>query len=1721
MASQSHAAPIVPTLTGDECRQLLADAIAAQVSREIEGTVTATAAGLDESGWLPFQSRRGPSTMWVAPLDITLEAEGAQTTARINWPMPWDRLGGRPWETARDAEPVQPGCHSGLYIGGPLVVGQGVRLRPGLHLIPRPTPSGGWQVDCVVSPLLGMDVFGAVGESSTWEKLAWAVLGKLPGRFVDSELRAAMLEGLGLEGDTPDRHLIGNLLRLSAVLSEDRKHVKTQEFIQEHCQGLEPMAVDPLTAPRRTAACRNRLFGADESMAELVYSRMGRQAARTEAGASGMEAWLSDVSRRVSRATDAALAALASEQTSAISVIRHPDEGMTLTRVEQSARTCFLGFRGIGKIRGRADLRDLEPGWRGALCPVQTPESRDTGMVRYAAVGTRGDAPEELSEWFDLSASAALIPFVNHDDPARASIGSKNLKQALPVEGREPPLVSTGWERVLGTAEGTARAPERGKVSEISPGFITLETPRGGIRVALGAPWLRRSQVDNDWYVDVQVGDRVRSGQILAHAPDVRVMDDSTTEAELCLGVNALVALTPWHGLNYEDGIVVSESLAARLRSTHIIRIDEGRAAGDSVTWLVRPLSDEPVPVDAGEPLLLVTRQNGRTDTISSPIAGELFEAFLDNAKGTVSLLIRVHRSLAVGDKLSNRHQGKGVVSAILADEEMPRLPDHQLGGRRVEMILNPVGVLRRLNIGQLWEMHVGLEALLTDGKQRRVGRVVDAPEALGEYLADRGAPRGRVNLILPDGSPLGGEDGVVVGPQYIIKLNHLAASKLSIRDGQASTSPVTAQPSHGRRFRHDHWIGSAQHLGEMEVWALEAEGATKVLADAFQARSAERTWAQGKPRASLRSVQAHLAVGGLELAVNDWAPRALQGVAASEIQSLTPVWRREDLPEMPHWRELSRWDRPASQLDLASLISAFGEASDSLEEPVYRGGDPLYRPDVHGRAGSPESEEVRYCLPLPRSMRHPWTTKKGPALPPLTSVPVLPPAFRVATPLRRGLDRAYQDLAWLLVEYERVASSGNHDALRPLWNSIRRRAGVILIAEPDSIGARLSGKRGLLSRFLLGQSVVHSGRAVIVPDLNLGPDEAGLPNELARGLGINGLDPDDDVVIVNRQPSLHPYNLVALRAKLVDGAAIHLHPLCLGGLAGDFDGDTVAVHRPVSHAARREAWETLSPAERIRSSANASVLAKMDLDIALGLYRASTRRGGVLPTALAATGVTLTAAQQTESVDSLVSSMPNGIAALRALDEVERAGLEAAVGWSIGALDLLADGEQGHLAEAMAAGVAGGDRAVNQLLHARGMPNHHSGHPNSLVPDVAGCYLTGLSVDDYFDTSPVALAELAHKKLTTPRAGQLTKELVAIADSMVVSDTRCDTEDNLRSPLTCSSETGICQACYGADPGRGVPPRIGSRVGVLAAMVIGERSTQEAMKAFQAGGGRSEALGNSLDDLYAVFGLGRSTALDITKVGKRRKKAQALKLTQFLASRGDLSDRRQRATALRPLVDLAVTRLGGRVAAVHIQVVLKTLVDAYLLQHPASIKDYSSHIPVTLEPEDGALVAREPKVGTVDTELGPFIDTVTQLVAKWAPIILPPESGHVLKAVRLKAMSSRWGSCSRKTGQVSVNLKLADRDPRLLEYLIVHELAHFYGKGHDSRWQARMNAHLPGWRLRQLELRPGDLATFAQQWGRSTFETATTRGSVALLTDTGEVGIGGVRTRLAAGGQS
>lgn len=1381
--------------------------------------------------------------LWARTLDITIEAaDGSSASGELDWPDVCDDT------TGSDGA----GSHRGFYVGGPLDVGTGMRLTPGWHAF----QGAGGQVRLVVSPDLGPD--------------------------------------LALDGGDVPRAIA------SAAAAPDRFRYPDDDAV------AIAAALDGfVTRPRRLARSELREVGPADIVAELVFAtalaRVGRTAESTRSKLTAAEVLCAELEA----ASVIACRWLRSGGAGSGALVGRSTQPMTLARLEASQRVSFIGFRGLwSKLRGRADLRDLDPSWRGTLCPVQTPESTDVGLVRYRAVGdgpVREHADEALvAEWGDLSASAALIPYVNHDEPARASIGSKNLKQALPVAGAEPPLVATGWEGPVAETAGVARASAPGVVESVGPDAVVVRGVTGRKQVTpYGVRDPGSSGPVGTWTVTVAVGDRVRRGTLLAHAPDVVLVDG---EPVLALGVNALVALTPYRGMTYEDAIVVSESLAARLETRRTLLVTERLRPGDAFMAVADLLPGIGGDVDAGDTLYRVVPQKGEPVTVRAPEAGRVLGVGPDPTRGIGWARLEVVRPLAVGDKLSNRHQGKGCVSLVLPDDEMPRLPD----GRPVDAVLNPLGVLRRLNIGQLWEMHAGLPSYLSGGDPVIAGRVVASPEEVARACAEVGLPRGRAVLSNPDGTRLGGEAGVVVGPQYLMRLNHLPDDKLSVRGSDLTTSARNGQPSRTTRFRGGVKIGAAQRFGEMEIWALRAAGADEVLADALLERAARPDTDRGV-RPSLAAVDAHLRAAGLAL-VDSASGAPVTAVDALEVRSVDCVTLDGAMPALPDWERADRW-RPAPA-DLMDLVQRESRQPDE---------DPLYSKASFG-PGSGGPRGAWYAIPLPAPVPHPWRRPSWPALPDLTQVVVLPPAYRFAG--ADPLDRRYR---MLITVVRRLAAQ---ERLEPRDLALlRRRVWSILgsprVADTDSILGRLTGKQGLLRRSLLGQSVIRSARGVLVPDLTLAPDEVGLPQAVVEALGVEPDGTFGDVVILNRQPSLHPYNLVALRGRPREGAAVRVHPMLLGQISGDFDGDTVAVHRPIRASARANAWRTLSLSENLRSSAAGAPLAKSDLDIALGwtlMRRTEPGRQELVATAGGDAGGDL--------VDEALRHAESPTDAVRRVDRLERAGFGAATGWSIGALDLLFDGRDGVLAEAIEAGAAGKPSGQAQLLERRGqVPGADPAVP---VADVDGCFLTGLSNDDWFATAPGSLAGLAEKKLMSPHAGALTKLMVDIADEVVCQPGACGTSDELRSPLTCSSAGGPCQACYGADPATGLPPEPGRAVGVLAALLIGERSTQLSMKVFHGGSGKAGELSKGVNDLRALMGRG-STVIEPG--------GEPETLGDYL-SRCDLSGPGQVRDALRPVADRTVQLLGDKVDQVHVEVLLRCLVDAFGSSEPGALAD-------------------------------------------------------------------------------------------------------------------------------------------------------------------------------------
>ena len=499
--------------------------------------------------------------------------------------------------------------------------------------------------------------------------------------------------------------------------------------------------------------------------------------------------------------------------------------------------------------------------------------------VRYLDEVT--EVPAEKVDYVDVSpkqlvsVGAAMIPFLEHDDANRALMGANMQRQAVPLMISDSPIVGTGIEYKAAKDSGIMiLAKSNGTIKKVTGDEITLETEKGEIE----SYKLRKFKRTNggtciNQRPIVVKGEKVKAGDVIADGP-------ATQNGEMALGKNVIIAFTTWEGYNYEDAILLNERLVKEdvytsihieeyececrdtklgpeeitrdipnvgedslkdLDERGIIRIGAEVRPGDILVGKVTPKGE--TELTAEERLLRAIfgekAREVRDTSLRVPHgeAGTIVDVKIftrensDELGPGVNQVIRCYiaqkRKISVGDKMAGRHGNKGVVSRILPEEDMPFLPD----GTPVDVVLNPLGVPSRMNLGQVLEVHLG-------GAAKALGFKIATPvfdgateEEIEELLVKSGkAPNGKT--ILYDGrtgEPF--DKPITVGVMYMLKLHHLVDDKIHAR----STGPyslVTQQPLGGKaQF-------GGQRFGEMEVWALEAYGAAHTLQEILTVKS-------------------------------------------------------------------------------------------------------------------------------------------------------------------------------------------------------------------------------------------------------------------------------------------------------------------------------------------------------------------------------------------------------------------------------------------------------------------------------------------------------------------------------------------------------------------------------------------------------------------------------------------------------------------------------------------------------------------------------------------------------------------------------------------------------------------------------------------------------------------------------------------------------------------
>ncbi len=621
------------------------------------------------------------------------------------------------------------------------------------------------------------------------------------------------------------------------------------------------------------------------------------------------------------------------------------DQTNPLAELTHKRRLSALGPGGLSRDRAGFEVRDVHYSHYGRMCPIETPEGPNIGLISYLAsfakindygfieapyrkvdkatgivldevVYMTADVedeyvvaqanepltaegkfanknvaarfrdqilvtPAENIDYMDVSpkmvvsVATAMIPFLENDDANRALMGSNMQRQAVPLLKTENPIVGTGMEYKAGVDSGVCVVSKHdGVVDKVSADEVVIKTGNGELHTYKLIKFKRSNQSTciNQRPI-VEKGEEIKVGQVLADGP-------ATCNGEISLGKNALIGFMTWEGYNYEDAVLLNENLVRydRFTSVHIeeyelesrdtklgpeeitrdipnvgddalkdldeygiIRIGAEVRSGDILVGKVTPKGETELTAEErllraifGEKAREVRDNSLRVPHGESGVVVDVKKFYRENgdemAPG-VNMIVRCYiaqkRKISVGDKMAGRHGNKGVVSRILPPEDMPFLED----GTPLDIVLNPLGVPSRMNIGQVLEVHLGMAA-------RKLGWKIMTPVFDGAHeedirecfkMADM-AEDGKFTLYDGrTGEPF--DNRVTVGIMYYLKLHHLVDDKIHARS-VGPYSLVTQQPLGGKaQF-------GGQRFGEMEVWALEAYGAAYTLQEILTVKS-------------------------------------------------------------------------------------------------------------------------------------------------------------------------------------------------------------------------------------------------------------------------------------------------------------------------------------------------------------------------------------------------------------------------------------------------------------------------------------------------------------------------------------------------------------------------------------------------------------------------------------------------------------------------------------------------------------------------------------------------------------------------------------------------------------------------------------------------------------------------------------------------------------------
>lgn len=1334
------------------------------------------------------------------------------------------------------------------------------------------------------------------------------------------------------------------------------------------------------------------------------------------------------------------------------------DDTNSLAMTSQSRKMTFCGMGGINASHASSDIRirDIHPSHYGRICIIETNEGKTIGLNLFLASIARirfnGEIetpykmpegiikywsafeemeyelreekkfnvkfkkadddtelfahsnsveiiesdqeeqksfPEDVLYFQPYGVAACLVPYLKHSDGTRVMMGAKNMKQALIPERAEPPVIRTGFENIVG----------------------------GG--------------------------------------------NHSTIEHQdiCCLGLNAMVAYIPWKGFNFEDGIVCSSSLAKRFTTIHIEEVICEIFFGESIV-----LNKDGFPslkhckssINTGDAIFNVRTSSGHIKKIPSDFSGELLsvERFSpmhstigQNRKlphEIYKAIIRQERPLRIGDKIMGRHGNKGVISLILPDEQMPKLPD----GSPVDLILNPNGVISRMNLSQIFETHWGWVAYnrkKSGDNYNFIFQLFQEPseDELKEELKKLPDTdeSGKVKISFElDGATICAL--AVVGIQYIMKLNHIAAKKLKGRK-TGEYNLLTGGAVKGKN--------GGQKIGEMEYWALHSYQADVIIGETYRRKGlVDKIGDRFLPRTStsldsllkgmciINKLDSDEKVSYLladSKTITSWGNSIVSAELRNTkkieektcIQCHTPITygicnscgakinvsiNKKGLVKkicQCESKHTDRWTCPKCN------CSSAHKQTRVVQNPIKGG---LLDPELFG-----EEESSKYLtqfgnIPLNVPVVNPlFETRilKAKLKKELLKEGIISHSnkiniYHIANVLYKTedfIDGSYPTLSKIISRLQGLSKEPGEDVIieslpviplcfrdpdtyggmdlhRAYYNILKINQKILLTKDPDEkrdfatylqiaiyklfwgngtydkpgLAGRIQGRKGIIRTAMLARRVDYSARAVIVPDPSLRLDECILPKKMEAMFDSceNDGTSSEKIILINRAATLHKYNILSFKVKSFwNEDVIGFPPLVCSYMNADFDGDTVAIHVPLSREAIEEAKKILSPVRYLLSYANGSLLPHISQDIVLGIYLLSKSpegKGkiasifGISPDKINAP---ISNSQLKElCMKFLLKTETTNQQAAEMLFQLSKLGFDHATAsgasfsifdvpmlsmeerlkldnkssiWRDRVYDKIAEITQG-LAEGggcngvawiIVSGARGSKDQIVQLGGIRGTMVRPDGH-EIRIP-IKRNFREGLKLYECWISASGTRKGMVDKHINTRPAGILHRMLVESGYNLDITEEDCGKKEGItirkdwdipsftenselqtafgqgykvsflkrilgrtlnepltlfsdgtqqdipsdrfidyntallinksvglqeikvRSPLTCSSEYGICSKCYGLSLDTFESQSIGTPVGLIAGHIMGERCVQLALRTFHTGG--------------------------------------------------------------------------------------------------------------------------------------------------------------------------------------------------------------------------------------------------------------------------------------------